>query len=128
MLLHTHTVMSLILGLTATGMFVHLVRLKQPVHAKRWLILFYLGLLMWQIENMVRYSMPLEYFTTLSYKIQTVLMLIPMIALTLTAHTQYAYRFLVATYKHESKIAFRVSLVLSLCEFLFVAWNEFINH
>ena len=128
MLLHTHTVMSLILGLTATGMVVHLTRLKQPVNAKKWLILFYLGLLVWQIENMIRYSMPLEYFVTLTYKIQTVFMLIPMIALTLTAHTQYAYRFLVATHERESKIVFRVSLVLSSAEFLFVAWNEFYNH
>jgi signal transduction histidine kinase len=127
MLLHTHTVMSLILGLTATGMFVHLIRLKQPVNAKKWLILFYLGLLVWQIENMIRYSMPLEYFVTLTYKIQTVFVLIPMIALTLIAHTQYAYRFLAATHERESKIVFWGSLLLSSGEFLFVAWNEFYN-
>ncbi|MEO8766206.1 MAG: ATP-binding protein [Ginsengibacter sp.] len=119
--------MSLILGLTATGMFVHLIRLQQPVNAKNWLILFYLGLLIWQIENMIRYSMPLEYFVTLLYRIQTVFMLIPMIALTLVAHTQYAYRFLVATHERESRIVFRISLLLSAGEFLFVAWNEFYN-
>jgi len=105
--------MSLILGLTATGMFVHLIRLQQPVNAKKWLILFYLGLLVWQIENIIRYSMPLEYFATLTYKFQTVFMLIPMIALTHIAHAQYAYKFLVATHEHERKIVFRVSLLLS---------------
>jgi len=121
-------VMSLILGLTATDMFVHLVRLRQPVNAKKWLILFYLGLLVWQIENMIRYSMPLEYLATLTYRIQTVFMLIPMIALAHIAHTQYAYSFLVATHERERKIVFRVSLLLSLSEFLFVGWNEFYNH
>lgn len=128
MLLHTHTVMSLILGLTATGMFVHLIRLRQPVHAKNWLILFYLGLLIWQIENIIRYSMPLEYFVTNAYRIQTVFMLIPMVALTHIAHSQYAYKFLVATHERERKIFLWVSVLLSLSEFLFVAWNEFYKH
>lgn len=61
MLLHTHMVLSVILGLTAAGMFAHLYRLKQHVKAGKWLRLFYLALLLWQIENVVRYSVPLNY-------------------------------------------------------------------
>lgn len=125
MLLHTHTVMSLILGLTAAGMFFHLLRLKQPVNAKKWLMLFYLGLFVWQVENIIRYSMPLAYYVTVIYKIQTVFLLIGMIALTHIAHAQYAYQFLVATHERERKIVFKFSIVLSIGELLFVAWNEF---
>jgi two-component system NtrC family sensor kinase len=127
MLLHTHTVMSFILGLTATGMFMHLKQLKQPVNARKWLMGFYLGLIIWQIENMVRYSAPVEYFDTLPYKLQTVLVLIPMLALAHISHSQYAYKFLEATHEKERRIFLRVSYVLSLAEFLFVCWNEFIN-
>ena len=52
MLLHTLMVLSVILGLTAAGMFVHLYRLRQPVKAGKWLRLFYMGLLLWQIERL----------------------------------------------------------------------------
>ena len=128
MLLHTHSVMSFILGLTAAGMFMHLITLRQPVNAKRWLVLFYFSLMCWQVENIIRYSMPLEYFTTTLYKLQTVVFLIPLIAVTLVAHTQFAYRFLATTYKREQKIVFRISIFLSVAEVLFVAWNEFYNN
>ena len=127
MLLHTHTVMSYILGLTAAGMFFHLARLREPVNARKWLMAFYLGLIIWQIENIIRYSMPVSYFTTLTYKLQTTFVLIPMLAVAHIAHSQYAYRFLIPTYKKERDLVLKVSVILSVCELLFVAWNEFVK-
>ncbi|HVG40462.1 MAG TPA: hypothetical protein VM888_02530, partial [Chitinophagaceae bacterium] len=64
--------MSFILGLMAAGMSYHLLRTKQPVNAKGWLVAFYIGLFIWQIENVIRYSAPLEYYGSTIYKIQTI--------------------------------------------------------
>ncbi|MBD0368585.1 MAG: hypothetical protein ICV53_21080, partial [Flavisolibacter sp.] len=128
LLLHTHTVMSFILAITALGMFMHLVRLRQPVNAKKWLVGFYLGILLWQTENMVRYSVPLEYIGTVAYKLQTIFGLIPLLSVTLISHEQYVYRFLVTTYKREQKVVFWISVGVCLCELLFVTWNEWYNN
>ena len=125
MMLHTHSVMSFILALTATGMFVHLLRVKQPVKAKKWLVCFYLGVLCWQFENLFRYSMPPEYIGTWVYKIDILAVLIPSLSLTLICHTQYVYQFLVDTFEKEQKIVFRLSILLCVAELLFVSWNEF---
>jgi hypothetical protein len=91
--------MSYILALTAAGMLVHLLKIKQPVRAKSWLICFYLGLAGWQFENVFRYSAPMEYFGSTAYSIETIFLYIPFLSLTLTAHTQYTYRFLVPCFK-----------------------------
>jgi two-component system, NtrC family, sensor kinase len=125
MILHTHSVMSLILALTAAGMVIHLVRLKQPVNAKRWLLGFYLGLFCWQFENMIRYSLPPEYEGHLLPRISATLLLIPGLALTLVSHTQYVYRFLVDPYPRERKTVLTISLIFFAVEFSFVIWNEF---
>lgn len=126
MLLHTHMVLSVILGLTAAGMFVHLYRLKEHVKAGKWLRLFYLGLLLWQIENVVRYSVPLNYYNSLAYRLQTVFVLMPTIAISIVCHTQYAYRFLVNTYRRERDFIFKLSIIISILENLFVAYNVFV--
>ena len=94
MLFHTHLVLSVIRGLTAAGMFVHLSRLSEPVKAGKWLRLFYMDLLLWQIENVVRYSFPHAYYNLLPYRLQTVFVSMPAIAISIVCHTQYAYRFL----------------------------------
>ncbi|MFN2440654.1 MAG: hypothetical protein ABR503_15735, partial [Chitinophagaceae bacterium] len=117
--------MSFILALTAGGMFFHLVRLRQPVNAKKWLVCFYLGLFIWQLENVVRYSMPPEYVGTLTYKLELIFILIPALTLTLICHTQYVYHFLADIYKRERKITLLVSIGLAIVELGFVIWNEF---
>lgn len=127
MLLHTHSVMSYILALTALGMFMHIVQLRQPVNARRWLLFFYCSLLIWQTENMFRYSSPMWYYHTSSYKFQTVFILIPAIGCTLIAHTQYAYRFLVPAFLKEARLVLKLSIAFTLSELLFVAYNEFIQ-
>src|SRR5690349_19285728 len=104
-LLHTHSVMSFILLFTSVGMLVHLVFLKKPFQARNWLIGFYLGVTCWQVENLIRYSVPLHYYGTLPYKLQTTFALIPTLGLTLVSHTQYVYRFLRDTFERERKIA-----------------------
>jgi len=116
--------MSFILGLTAAGMFFHLIKLRQPVKAKKWLIGFYLGLLIWQIENIIRYSVPVTYFDTAAYKLQTIFVLIPALAITHVSHAQFAYHFLVATHERERKVVLWVSSAFWFMELCFVIWNE----
>jgi len=116
--------MSFILGLTAAGMFFHLVKLRSPVKAKKWLVSFYLGLLIWQIENIVRYSVPVTYFETTAYKLQTIFILIPALALTHISHAQFAYKFLVPTHERERKIILWAATAIWLLDLLFVVWNE----
>ncbi|MBD0364948.1 MAG: HAMP domain-containing protein [Flavisolibacter sp.] len=128
LLFHTHSVMSFILALTALGMFVHLVRLQEPVKAKKWLVGFFLGILLWQLENVVRYSAPLDYFNSIGYIIETVLIWAPALALTHISHTQFAYHFLITAYERERKIVLWLTIGLWLAEWLFVAWNAFFNN
>lgn len=125
MMLRTHSVMAFILALTAVGMFFHLYRLRQPVKAKNWLMTFYFGLFCWQTENVIRYSMPASYDGTLPQKISVAAVLIPSLSLTLLAHTQYLYQFLVHLYIRESRVVLKLSFALFLFEFAFVIWNEF---
>lgn len=125
MILHTHSVMAFILSLTAAGMFFHLYRLQQPVQGKNWLMTFYFALFCWQTENMIRYSMPPSYEGTLPHSISVAVILIPSLSLTLIAHSQYIYRFLVHLYPKESMVVLKISIVLFLGEFAFVIWNEF---
>jgi signal transduction histidine kinase len=127
LLLHTHSVMAFILLLSGAAMFVHLLTLRQAVHAKKWLLGFYFGIVCWQTDNVIRYSVPLEYYGTTVYSLQTVFWLIPTLALTLVSHTQYVYRFLVDAFERERKIALWVGIALSVGELLFVAWNEWYN-
>ncbi|WP_162944895.1 sensor histidine kinase [Flavisolibacter nicotianae] len=117
--------MSLILALTAAGMVVHLVRLKRPVNAKKWLLGFYFSLFCWQVENMVRYSLPPEYEGLLLPKLSATFILIPGLAFTLICHTQYVYCFLADPFPRERKKVFLISLVFFLAEFAFAVWNEF---
>jgi signal transduction histidine kinase len=119
--------MSYILALTAGAMLVHLMKTKEPVKARVWLICFYLGLAGWQMENVFRYSAPLHYFGTTLYTIQTICFYIPCLSLTLIAHTQYTYRFLVSCYQQERKIVLWASVVLTISELSLVLWNELYN-
>src|SRR5690242_19202719 len=117
MVLHTHSVMSLILALTAAGMFFHLVRLRQPVKAKGWLLGFYGSLFCWQVENVFRYSLPTQFEGTLIHKISATGVLIPALSATLICHTQYLYRFLVDIFPREKKAVLYASFVVFLLEF-----------
>ncbi len=119
--------MSYILALTAGAMLVHLMKTKEPVKARVWLMCFYLGLAGWQMENVFRYSAPGHYFGTTLYTIQTICFYIPCLSLTLIAHTQYNYRFLVSCYKRERKIVLWASVALSIIELALATWNEFYN-
>jgi len=120
--------MSFILALTALGMFVHLMKVKEPVKAKFWIVAFYFGLLGWQIENVIRYSLPLSYLGMVPYKIQTIFLYIPSLALTLIAHTQYTYRFLIPAFNREREIVLKVAIAVSIAELALVVWNELFNH
>jgi signal transduction histidine kinase len=119
--------MSFILALTAAGMFYHLVTVRQPVKGRKWLVGFYLGLCIWQLENVFRYSMLPGYIGSTAYKIEMILILIPALSLTLICHTQYVYRFLVDLYERERRLVLRISIFLFLAEVSFVAWNELTN-
>lgn len=123
-ILHTHAVMSFILGLVAAGMFVHLIKLKGIVKAKNWLAAFYFAVLIWQIENIFRYSSPISYFNTIAYKLQTILVLIPALAVTHISHVQFAYQFMLDTYPKERKISLKITIILWLAELAIVIWNE----
>jgi len=119
--------MSYILALTAAGMFVHVSRVKDGMNGKRWLVAFYLGLAGWQLENVIRYSLPPAYYETTEYSLQTVFIYIPFLSLTLIAHTQYTYRYLTSCFRREQKIVLWASIGLSSILFGIVCWNERYN-
>ncbi len=127
MVLHTHSVMALILALTAAGMFIHLFRLRRPVAAKGWLMAFYAALFGWQLENVFRYSLPAGYSGSLVYKVSVVAVLIPSLFTTLVAHTQYVYRFLADPFCSERRTVLKISAALFLLEFGYVFWHQFLR-
>ena len=77
-------------------------------------------------ENVVRYSVPLNYNNSLAYRLQIVLVLTPEIAISIVSHTPYAYRFLVNTYCCVRDQIFKFSIAISIIENLFVAFNVFV--
>ena len=127
-LLHTHSIMAFILAITQIGMLLYLVRLKNDTSIRRWMIINYLASVIWQIDQTIRFSLHPNLVRALFYKLETVLIYSPALAILTLSYFQILYLFLYNSYEKERKIMVRIVVPIALTFVGFNAWNEFENN
>jgi two-component system, NtrC family, sensor kinase len=126
-LLHTHSVMSLLLFLFATGTFVFVNNLEENTPSKKWFRLLYLGNLLWQASDLLRYSLHPSMVGSLIYQLDVALWAIPSFCLLEIAYLQFLYFFVGNPFERERKIFLYISIFLSCFIIALAFWNEFYN-
>lgn len=127
-LLHTHSVMAYILVLVSISMYIYLIRLKVDAPGKRWFTIFYVSQIVWQLGDMIRYSVHPVYVGTLPYQLQIILMFVPALGLVEIAYLQFLYQFVQPAFDRERKVVFYVMVAYVVVLMAFNTWNEFYNH
>lgn len=127
-LLHTHSIMAFILATTQFGMLVFLFRLKQATNIRKWMIINYLASVIWQVDQTIRFSLAPSVQGSLVYKIETVLIYSPALALLVLSYFQILYLFLYQPYEKERRLMVRIVVPVAIGLVGLNAWNEFANN
>jgi signal transduction histidine kinase len=127
-LLHTHSIMAFILATTQLGMLFFLLRLPNHTQIRRWMIINYLSSVIWQADQIVRFSLNPSVQGTLLYKLETVFVYSPALAVLVLSYFQILYLFLYQPYEKERRIMMRIVVPVAFGLVAFNAWNEFANH
>lgn len=127
-LLHTHSIMAFILATTQFGMLVFLLKLKQPTRIRKWMIINYLASVIWQVDQTIRFSLAPSAQGSLLYKIETVLVYSPALALLVLSYFQILYLFLYQPYEKERRLMVKIVVPVAIGLVGFNAWNEFANN
>jgi len=126
-LLHTHSVIALIIGATQLGMLWILLKQGKNIPIRRWIITNYLAAIIWYFDQVVRFSLLPGTEGSLIYKLETIFIYSPSLALVMLANVQAYYLFIESTFEKERKQLLRWYLPIGL---LFVGanvWNEMFN-
>jgi two-component system, NtrC family, sensor kinase len=126
-LLHTHSVMSLLLFLFATGTFVFVNNLKENTPSKKWFRFIFLGNLLWQASDILRYSLHPSMVGSLIYQLDVAVWAIPSFCLLEISYLQFLYFFVGNTFERERKIVLYISIFISCIIVALTFWNEFYN-
>ena len=126
-LLHTHSVMSLLLFLFGTGTFIFVNNLKENTPSKKWFRLLFLGNLLWQASDILRYSLHPSMVGSLIYQLDVALWAIPSFCLLEIAYLQFLYFFVGNPFERERKIVLYISIFISCIIATLTFWNEFYN-
>jgi signal transduction histidine kinase len=127
-ILHTHTIMALLLLLLVGGMYLYLYNLKSDSQSKKWFQVFYLAQILWQLSDMFRYSLNPMLIGSLGYKLSVVLVTIPALSILQIAYSQFLYQFLDDPFKKERKVVLYLMISISLGACVINFWNEFYNN
>ena len=127
-LLHTHSIMAFILVTTQAGMLIFLMRLRESTQIRRWMIANYIASVVWQADQTIRFSLNPHVEGTLLYKLETVLIYSPALALLMLTYFQILYLFLYQPYEKERKRMVRIVIPIAVVLIGFNAWNEFANN
>lgn len=127
-LLHTHSIMAFILATTQFGMLIFLLRLKQATNIRKWMIINYLASVIWQVDQMIRFSLAPTVQGSLLYKIETVLIYSPALALLVLSYFQILYLFLYQPYEKERRLMVKIVVPVAIGLVGLNAWNEFTNN
>ena len=124
---HTHTIMALLLALLTGSMFVYLIRLKEDATGKKWFTIFYAAQILWQLSDMIRYSLSPALFGSLIYKTTVLVLTLPSLCIIFIAYIQFLFHFLDDTFPRAKKIVLYVMIfgALVVCSINF--WNEIYN-
>lgn len=126
-LLHTHSIMAFILATTQFGMLLFLLRLKQKTHIRKWMIINYIASIVWQVDQTIRFSLAPSVQGSLIYKIETVLIYSPALAILVLSYFQILYLFLHQPYEKERRWMVRIVVPVAIGLVALNAWNEFVN-
>ena len=126
-LLHTHSVMSLLLFLLVLGVFLYIANLKTDTSIKKWFRLFFLGQVLWQSSDIIRYSLHPSMVGGIFYKLEVILWTIPGLCLLEISYIQFLYLFLGNPFERERKILKITTLLISLIVWFLIIWNELYN-
>jgi len=120
--------MAFILATTQFGMLVFLLRLKQPTQIRKWMIINYLASVIWQVDQTIRFSLAPSVQGSLLYKIETVLIYSPALALLVLSYFQILYLFLYQPYEKERRLMVKIVVPVAIGLVCLNAWNEFANN
>ena len=127
-LLHTHSIMAFILATTQFGMLIYLLKLENATKIRKWMIINYLASVIWQVDQTIRFSLHPSVQGSLVYKLETVLIYSPALALLVLSYFQILYLFLYQPYERERRIMVRIVVPVAIGLVGFNAWNEFANN
>ena len=127
-LLHTHSIMAFILATTQFGMLIYLLKLEKATKIRKWMIINYLASVIWQVDQTIRFSLHPSVQGSLVYKLETVLIYSPALALLVLSYFQILYLFLYQPYERERRIMVRIVVPVAIGLVCFNAWNEFANN
>ncbi|MEI6581969.1 MAG: ATP-binding protein [Chitinophagia bacterium] len=127
-LLHTHSVMALIIGVSQLGMFWFLMKSKDTFPVKKWIKLNYFASTLWYIDQMIRFSIYPGKEGTLLYVLETIFIYGPVLVMQMFANVQINYLFIESRYEKERKIINILLVFLSLTVLGIIAWNELFNN
>ncbi len=127
-LLHTHSIMAFILATTQVGMLTYLLRLRHKTLIRRWMIANYVASIVWQLDQTVRFSLHPSATGSLPYKLETVFVYSPALALLMLTYFQLLYLFLDQPLERERRIMVRIVIPIAVSLVALNAWNEFGNN
>lgn len=119
--------MSLLLFLFATGIFIFSTNFKENTPLKKWFKLFYLGQLLWQGADILRYSLHPSMVGSLTYQLNVSVWAIPSFCVLEIAYLQFLYFFLGNPFERERKTFLYLSIFISCIVVTLTFWNEFYN-
>lgn len=126
-LLHPHAVMSLILCLTVSLIILAFSRLKQKTLWTRWLVAASVGILGWQLDNIITFGLYPSYLKNAIWRPWELAFLYGLSSLfLLMAQVQLAYLFPKNPFERERKIVLRYGTIALSLVWLFYVYQLFV--
>jgi len=126
-LLHTHSVMAYIIGVTQIGMFYFLMKSRDKVPVLRFLKINYFASFLWYLDQMIRFSLYPGTEGSFLYKIETIFVYGPVIIVQMYANFNIFYLFLEEKFPTERRIVNLLFIPFAIVLEGGIAWNEIYN-
>lgn len=126
-LLHTHSVMAYIIGVTQIGMFYFLMKSRDNLPVLRFLKINYFASFLWYLDQMIRFSLYPGTEGSFLYKIETIVVYGPVIIVQMYANFNIFYLFLEEKFPKERRIVNLLFIPFAIVLEGGIAWNEIYN-
>jgi len=127
-LLHSHSVMALIIGISQLGMFWFLMKSKDTFPEKKWIKLNYFASTVWYFDQMIRFSIYPGQEGTVLYTLETIFIYLPSLVMQMFANVQINYLFIESRFEKERKAVNIILVFLSITLLGIITWNEIYNN
>lgn len=126
-LLHTHSVMAYIIGVTQIGMFYFLMKSRDNLPVLRFLKINYFASFLWYLDQMIRFSLYPGTEGSFLYKIETIIVYGPVIIVQMYANFNIFYLFLEEKFPKERRIVNLLFIPFAIVLEGGIASNEIYN-